>query len=79
MTDFRDLVRKAVARAGSQQALGDAIGVSQQGISYLLTAAPNISAELAVAIDKFTQGEVSKTALRPDLFGDAPAQTEATT
>lgn len=66
---FRPLVKRAVEIAGSQQKLAKAIGISQQRVSHLLTTAPKISAEIAVAIDRFTKGAVSKEALRPDLFG----------
>lgn len=56
---------------GSQQALADAIGMSQQGISYVLHAAPRITAEAAVAIERATNGQVRREQLRPDIFGDA--------
>jgi DNA-binding transcriptional regulator YdaS (Cro superfamily) len=65
----RLLIKKAIAIAGSQQALADGIGLSQKGISWLLIHAQNVSAEIAVNVHKYTGGRVSKHDLRPDLFG----------
>lgn len=71
MSNAKELFRRAIDRAGSQQALAAAIGVSQQHVSYILTQAKRIPPEVAVAIDRFTGGEIAKSDLRPDLFGDA--------
>lgn len=68
MRTHQKLLQKAVDRAGSQKQLADAIGLSQQGVSYLLKHASRVSAEIAVAIDRFTDGEVPKEKLRPDIF-----------
>jgi DNA-binding transcriptional regulator YdaS (Cro superfamily) len=64
-------IRRAVEIAGSQAKLAEGIGMSQQGVSFLLTRAKNVSVEVAVAIDRYTKGKISKAALRPDIFGDA--------
>ena len=77
MTNHRPLLEKAIKIAGSQARLAEAIGLSQQGVSYLLNGAPTISAEISIAIDRLTNGEVSKEELRPDIFGPAPVKTEA--
>lgn len=71
MTEARNLLQKAIDKAGSQQALAAALGVSQQQVSYLMTRAKRIPAEIAIAVDRFTDGEVAKHELRPDIFGDA--------
>ena len=68
MPNFRDHIQRAVNLAGSQQALAKQIGLSQQGISWLLNEAPKVSAEIALAIDRATQGRVRKEQLRPDIF-----------
>jgi DNA-binding transcriptional regulator YdaS (Cro superfamily) len=68
MQTFRDHIRRAVALAGSQRALANKIGLSQQGISYLLNSAPRVSAEIAIAIHRATDGKVRKEKLRPDIF-----------
>lgn len=67
-TTFQDHIRRAVEIAGSQRALAEKIGLSQQGISYLLNAAPQVSAEIAIAIERATEGEVRREQLRPDIF-----------
>lgn len=71
MNDARNLLQKAINKAGSQQALAAAIGVSQQHVSYLMTKARRIPAEIAIAVERATDGEVSRNELRPDIFGDA--------
>ena len=65
------LLRAAVKAAGSQAKLAQAIGLSQQGVSYLINRTDRVSVEIAVAIDKATNGQISKAALRPDIFGEA--------
>ena len=69
MNDFRTLIQEAVRAKGSQQKLAEACGVSQQQISYLLNDAKEISAEMAAKIDVATEGEIARSALRPDIFG----------
>ncbi|MDP8995442.1 MAG: helix-turn-helix domain-containing protein [Pseudomonadota bacterium] len=69
MSHHKALLEKAVKIVGSQQKLADAIGKSQQGISYLLNSAPMVSAEDAIAIEKATGGGITREQLRPDVFG----------
>jgi DNA-binding transcriptional regulator YdaS (Cro superfamily) len=64
----RKLIKRAIDIAGSQAALAAATGLTQQGISYLLNDAAKVSGEAAVAIHRATGGQISKEALRPDLF-----------
>jgi DNA-binding transcriptional regulator YdaS (Cro superfamily) len=66
------LLKKAIEMAGNQDALACAIGITQARVSQILQEGKPIKAEYAVAIDKFTNGEVSKYELRPDLFGAPP-------
>lgn len=61
---------RAIALAGSEAKLGRAAGVSQNAIWQAKKRA-HVSAELAVAIEKATSGQVSRRELRPDLFADA--------
>jgi DNA-binding transcriptional regulator YdaS (Cro superfamily) len=65
----RDLIESAIKALGSQEKLAEAIGISQQGVSYLLRHAPRVTAEVAVAIERATQGKVRRSDLRPDIFG----------
>ena len=64
------LLLDAIKLAGSQSKLASAIGISQQGVSYILNQAGTISAEVAVAIERFSKGKIKKSELRPDIFGD---------
>lgn len=75
MTSFREHIERAVQLKGSQEKLAEAAGCSQQQISYLLNEARTITPEMAVAIDRATDGAVSKFTLRPDLAAlFAPSQ-----
>lgn len=65
---WKDHLRKAIELTGSQVALGAKIGCSQAKISWLLISADNISAEDAVAIERATDGRVSRRDLRPDMW-----------
>lgn len=65
----RDLIKSAINALGSQEKLAEAIGLSQQGVSYLLHHAPRVTAEVAVAIERATKGKIRKADLRPDIFG----------
>ena len=67
MAQQHKLIEKAIKLRGSQAKLADAIGCSQQQISYLLKAR-NVSAEMAIKIDAATGGMVSRHQLRPDIF-----------
>jgi len=66
----------AVQLLGSQSALARACGYSRSGICLALHRKRMVTAELAVAIDQATGGEVSRAALRPDLFRPARAVLE---
>lgn len=77
MSDFRQHVIEAVRLKGSQLKLAEAAGCSQQQISYLLNEANQISAEMAIAIERATDGLMPRDKLRPDLFGDAPLRRVA--
>jgi len=77
MSTFRHHVERAVGIKGSQQKLADALGCSQQQISYLLNEASRISGEMALKIEIATQGAVSVRDLRPDLFQGGKRSQEA--
>lgn len=72
------LIAKAVKIVGRQSDLAQRIGVAQQTVSKLLNGEIRCSAEQAVAIHHATQGEVSASDLRPDLWlsaSDIPSPT----
>ena len=68
-------IAKAVRCCGSQERLAAAIGTSQSRVSRLLLRQTKVTAEDAVAIEKATDGAVSRWCLRPDLW-PAPAPAE---
>jgi DNA-binding transcriptional regulator YdaS (Cro superfamily) len=67
-------VAKALTFAGSQNALGRKTGLNQSVISKLLTRRQTLTGDHAVAIERATDGAVSRSQLRPDLWpeGDKP-------
>lgn len=69
---LKNLMEEAIAICGTQQALAQKSGISQTGVSWLLNQAERVSAETAIAIERATDGVVSRYRLRPDLFGSAP-------
>lgn len=73
----RSLIEEAIKFAGSEKKLGNLCACSQNAI-WNAKRAGRVSAELAVAIDRATQGQISKHQLRPDLF-EPPAPPHAST
>lgn len=62
-------LKQAVKEAGSQAALAERIGCSQQAISDLITGQRGISAEFAVKVSAATGIPLMR--LRPDIFKGA--------
>lgn len=71
-----ELIEKAVSIAGSQHRLAEVSGLSQQFISKLQRGERGVTAETALAIERATNGRVSRHDLRPDLW-PASKQSEA--
>lgn len=63
----RTAIELAIKFAGSEAKLGEGIGVSQVAINKAKRRG-TVSAEMALAIDRFTSGRVSASHLRPDLW-----------
>lgn len=63
---IRELIEQAISILGSQQKLADACGIKQPSI-WQAKATESCSAELAMAIEKATDGKVLAKSLRPDL------------
>ena len=61
------LLERAIIFAGSEAKLGVLTGYSQNAIWYAKRNG-RVSAELAIAVDRVTNGVISKSALRPDVF-----------
>lgn len=68
MVEWKELLRRAIGKLGSQNRLAEAMGCSQAKISWLLLTAKDLSAEDALAVDRATDGEVSASELRPDIW-----------
>lgn len=68
MVDWKSHLERAVRHLGSQPKLAKAMGCSQSKISWLLTTSDKISAEDALSIHRATDGAVSASSLRPDLW-----------
>jgi DNA-binding transcriptional regulator YdaS (Cro superfamily) len=63
-------IDRAIALAGSEARLGEATGFSQVAINKAKRRG-QASAEMALAIHRFTEGAVSASELRPDLWSRA--------
>lgn len=68
MKPFADHIHRAIGLHGSQAKLAKEMGCSQQYISWLLKDADQISGEMALAVERATNGAVTRVDLRPDLF-----------
>jgi DNA-binding transcriptional regulator YdaS (Cro superfamily) len=55
---------------GSKADLAVKLGVSRTWMSQIISGRRVCSAELALAIEQLTLGEVKRVDMRPDLFGE---------
>lgn len=70
----KEALNRAIEACGSQEALAQKIGVSQQLISYWVKRAKaGVPAEFVLAIEKATG--IARSELRPDIY-PAPADAE---
>ena len=63
-----NVLRRAVDIVGTQTALAKACGVKQQHVWKWLHRCPRVPAEHVLAIEKATNGAVSRHDLRPDIY-----------
>lgn len=63
--------KKAIDIVGGQTALANKTGISQAAISKLARGINRVSPESAVKIELATDGRVTRSDLRPDIFGTA--------
>lgn len=68
------LIFKACELVGGQVALAKSLGITQPGVSWLINKAKRPSAEIAIKIERATNGEITKEMLRPDVW---PSETGA--
>ena len=64
---MRQYLKKAVDLAGSERKLALGIGVAQQSV-WAARKRGSVSPAMAIKIEKFTKGAVTKRQLRPDIF-----------
>lgn len=62
-------IRRAIEVTGSLTSLAKASGLSVPHISRLLWRERNVTAPVAIAIEKGTRGKITRQALLPDIFG----------
>lgn len=55
---------------GSKVELANALGVSKTWMSLLISGQKVPSPELALEVERLTNGQVKRVDLRPDLFGE---------
>lgn len=63
---------QAIQFLGSQAALARCLGIRAQAVQQW-AATGRVPAERCLAIERATEGKVSRYDLRPDVFGPAPA------
>jgi len=57
-------------KRGARVALAQELGITQVWLSQLISGRQVCSPELALKIEKLTEGAVTRMDLRPDLFGE---------
>lgn len=62
---------RAIEAVGSQAKLAEKLGVSQQAVSYWVKKGGRVPAEFVLQVETATG--VSRSELRPDLFGEVAA------
>lgn len=70
-------IERAIALAGSQPKLARSSGLSQQHISKLVRGQRSPTAEVAVALERATNGAIGRWEIRPDLWDPPAAMTRA--
>lgn len=76
MSEIRALIETAITHCGSQSKLAERCGVKQASI-WQAKDAGRVSAELALMIERATEGTVTARALRPDLPWPAAPERES--
>lgn len=69
MSNSITVLRKAIALFDNPTRLAAAIGYSQHAVWHALNKRGQVSARMAVAIERATKGQVRREQLRPDIFG----------
>jgi DNA-binding transcriptional regulator YdaS (Cro superfamily) len=64
----QEALQKAIDHCGGQAALATKLGRKQQNIWFWLHEAKKIPTEIALGIERVTDGAVTARELRPDVF-----------
>ena len=67
MSDISDVLQEAIELVGTQAKLGKAAGCSQNAIHHAKKKG-RVTADMAVGIERATNGEIPRWRLRPDLW-----------
>lgn len=73
MSELKELRERADL---SQRAIAELLGVTVASVSRWENGKRRIAAEIAVQIDRVTDGRIPKESLRPDLFVTSPAPAD---
>ena len=65
------LYEKLFEKFATQTGIAKAIGVSQTTVSYWVNGVERPSAKSAIAIERATNGAVTRAEIRADIFGQA--------
>lgn len=63
-----NLIEQIITIAGSQTALAEGLGVSQTLVWKWLHGKAKVTPEHVIPLEKISNGEVSRSQLRPDLY-----------
>jgi DNA-binding transcriptional regulator YdaS (Cro superfamily) len=66
-----EALQRAITILGSQAKAAEAIGTTQQEISYRLRHGGKVKPEWCLPIETATDGKVTRHQLRPDLYPEA--------
>lgn len=64
-------IQQAIEIMGGQSKLADAVGISPMAVNKWIK--NRVPAERCAAVEKATEGKVTRQQLRPDIFGDTAA------
>ncbi len=67
------ILRAVAIHGGRKRAFAESLGITPQMLNHWL-ARKRVPAEYCIAVEKATQGIVTRYDLRPEVFGDKPEQ-----
>tara|TARA_Y100000746_G_scaffold4264_1_gene3890 strand:- start:18 stop:269 length:252 start_codon:yes stop_codon:yes gene_type:complete len=70
-------LRRAIDLVGGQSALARAINSKQQNVWFWLNKSGRVPAEFVLPIEQATQGQITRSQLRPDIYPECPSELKA--